>query len=71
MVKPFSLFVPIGVALVVVFSVYAIAPLLASVDARRVAQQRGPMFCWSHWFERDSLLSDGGPSDITVLDTPF
>ena len=39
---------------------FAFSPLLASCDARRVAQHRSPLFCWSHWVGRDWEMLDGG-----------
>jgi hypothetical protein len=46
--------------LVLVAALFASAPLLASYDARRVAQHRSPIFCWSHWIGRDWEALDGG-----------
>lgn len=46
--------------LVFIAALFASAPLLASYDARRVAQHRSPIFCWSHWIGRDWDALDGG-----------
>ena len=45
---------------VLVLSLFAFAPLLASHDVQRVAQHRAPLFCWSHWVGRDWEMLDGG-----------
>ena len=43
-------------------ALFASAPLLALDDARRVAQRRSPIFCWSHWIGRDwEMLDAEGP----------
>jgi hypothetical protein len=46
--------------LVLIAAVFASAPLLASYDARRVAQHKTPIFCWSHWIGGDWEMLDGG-----------
>jgi hypothetical protein len=60
MVKARPVLVATGVLAVLVLSVYACAPFLASFDAQRVVQQRGPVFCWSHWTRHDAFFADGG-----------
>jgi hypothetical protein len=39
---------------------FVCAPLLARVDACRLAAHHPPAFCWSHWIGRDWEMLDGG-----------
>lgn len=50
----------LSVLAVLIVSLFAFAPLLASYDAGRVAEHRSPLFCWSHWIGRDWEMLDGG-----------
>jgi hypothetical protein len=55
-----NLLASLVVLIIVAIVPFAFSPFLASCDARRVAQHRSPLFCWSHWLGRDWEILDGG-----------
>ena len=60
MVKPRVVAVVLGSVLGIFIALYGFAPLFASVDTRRVASHRKPLFCWSRWLGAEAEFLDGG-----------
>ena len=60
MLKPRTIAVTLAAVIGVFALLFALAPLFASFDARRIAAHRQPVFCWSRWFGAQAAFLDGG-----------
>ena len=55
-----TVIVTVSVVAAVVVVLFALSPVFASYDARRIQLDKDPLFCWSHWIGRDLFYADGG-----------